>query len=388
MLMWQSYETAQPSSSRLVGGRVWVSAEVREEIREILLMLDRSAARFREILIDAPAPVLDRLGALPERVAGARVRLMPYHHSTKVGVAAKLRGLAQFILRIARRRPDVLFSGFSMMRHRLAAGIFRVPHVAYLRGVVFDPQLASGISDRIRVSALSRLVPGKAATSYHADFVLTVGDVNRDFLIARGIPAEHIALTGPVWLHDSAPPLPSDTDAGRIYFLTTAWQAHGLLTEHEAQLRITRRLAEHWRHDARFVMRVHPRDRYDYESDDAYRGVALDRRTPEEFLRGLRPADLIIAPLSTLAFEAAYLGGSVVFYSDDVATKAYNHVYERLGIDARSVEQILADDLRPQRPPVDDIFSPIDFHALDRVLGSLAVHTETSRPEAAHRVGQ
>jgi len=374
-------------------GRVWVSAEVREEIQEILLMLERSGARFTEVLIDAPESVLARLGALPERVAGGKVRAVPYRHSTRIGVAAKLLGLAQFAIRLARRRPRLLFSGFSMMKHRVVSGVLRVPHIAYIRGVVFDPTVSVGISDRIRFGRLARLVPSRVTASYRADAVLTVGGMNRDFLAARGVPAEDIHVTGPVWLDAlqaaAAGPGTAPAKQATAYFLTVAWQAHGRQSEHEAQLRVTRTLATRWADPSRrLVLRVHPRDLYDYEADPDYAAVALDRGSPEQFLAQLGADDLVIAPLSTLAFEAAHLGRPVVFYADPVATAPYNHIYERLGIQPRTVDQLVAGQLSPQPAPLASIFSAIDFGSVQKALCSLGVPTAASVEAVPHRMGR
>ncbi|QBR74984.1 hypothetical protein [Microbacterium sediminis] len=353
---------------------IWLSAEIREEIEEILLILERTPLDADEILVDAPKSVLATMN-LPAAVAGARVVAVPYSYATGISVPDKLRSLVSFSWRLVRRRPIMVFSGFSMMKHRLAAWLTRVPHAAYIRGVVFDPEVVVGISDKLRFGALRRLVPRRIVATYWADAVLTIGELNRQFLRGRGLSDQAIHVVGPVWLDGSssaerAGDAGDRGNRGTAYFVTGAWEAHGRSEEHEAQLRITRRLAGEWRGTKRFALRVHPRDNYPYETDPAFARVELNRDLPGDFLTSLTADDVLITPLSTLAFEALHLGRTVVFYADPVATKAYFHMYERLGIDARSIDEILDGDLSSTRPAV-EVFSRVDFDTASAALAGL-----------------
>lgn len=335
-------------------------------------MLATAQHSFAEIRIDAPTGVLATM-TLPRAVNGADVVAVPYRHQVGINLRGKLAGLFSFAWRVSTRRPQLVFSGFSMLKHRVVSAIARVPHVSYLRGAMFDPSITGGYSDAAAASGLARFLPHKVFHSYSADVVLTVGDVNRRFLLGRGIPNESIHLVGPVWLRDAerASDRAAATEPGTAYFLTTAWRAHGKLEEHEAQLAITHRLAVGWPGPQRLVLRVHPRDDYPYESDPVFHAVPLNRLTPGEFLRSLDLGDVLIAPLSTFAFEALRLGHAVVFYADPVATKAYLHMYSALGIVPKSVDDLIAGNLARQREPIAEIFSPVDFGQLDEALSKL-----------------
>lgn len=340
---------------------------MREEILEILTLIEHSGRPFSEIRVDAPRSVLERT-PLPERVGRARVTAVPYDHGVGINAFSKVRGLLSFAGRVLRRRPVLVFSGFSMLKHRVVSGALRVPHFAYIRGVVFDPRVSVGISDRVRFGVLKRLVPRRVVATYSADQVFTVGEVNRRFLLGRGIPADRVHVVGPVWL---APELRGAVAAQqpyspRAYFVTGAWEAHGRMEEHEAQLEITRRLAREWRNGTELAFRVHPRDLHQYEADPDFANVVLDRTPPEEFLESLSEQDVVIAPLSTLAFEALFVGRRVVFYRDPSATSAYNHIYDKLGIRARTIDEILDGRIDESTIPEVSVFA--DFR-LDGMRG-------------------
>jgi hypothetical protein len=344
-----------------------VSAEIREEIEEILLLLENSGTRFTEIRIDAPEHVLVAMN-VRSTVAGARVVPVPYRHSVRISTPSKLLGVVSFVVRLVRHRPEMLFSGFSMMKHRLAGALLRVPHLSYLRGVVFDPEVSVGISDKLRLGGLRRLIPHRLIATYWADHIYTIGAVNRRFLLGRGLPEERIHICGPVWLADrSFSETPTDKRP-TAYFVTGAWEAHGRMAEHDAQLQLTRRLAREWKDDRVLGLRVHPRDTYLYEDDPAFNDIVLDRSLPSEFLDNLTGDDILISPLSTLAFEAMYLGRGVVFYADPDATKAYFHVYENLGISPITADDIVAGRFERRGTPRQDVFSPI---VLDSVSDQL-----------------
>lgn len=347
--------------------RIWISAEIREEIEDILHMIAAAPRRWSEVRIDAPASVLSDM-SLPPMVGNAKVVVVAYEHSIAISKKSKIVGFASFFGRILRRRPSLIISGFSMMKHRVTSGILAIPHIAYIRGVAFDASVSVGISDKVRFGGLSRFVPRRVVATYSADSLLTVGEVNRRFLIDRGNKAEDVFVCGPLWLEGAEQGGNSKQDGAFAYFVTGAWEAHGRLEEHEAQLALIRRLAQEWSGAQLFALRIHPRDRFDYETDPLFSGVRIDRELPGDFLANLGNDDVLIAPLSTLAFEALYLCKGVVFYSDEKATKAYFHVYEALGITPASAAELVAGTFKTTTDLETEVFTAIDSTAFARAI--------------------
>lgn len=348
--------------------RVLISAEVLEEIEEVYGLLERAEQPFTEIVIDGPDAVLQRLK--PEIVHDRRVALRPYTLSTRSSVRNKLLGLISFAWLMLRERPQLLFSGFSMMKHRAVSGLLHVPHFAYIRGVTFDPATSVGISDGVRQGRFRRLVPQRVVATYHADEVFTVGEINRRFIVGRGMPDSRVHVVGPVWL-DQARPARSGSKSPATYVVTGAWAAHGFHDEHDAQTSMLADLAATWHDESELVIRVHPRDDFPYSADPRFSGVHLSTEPPAEFLASLGPADVVVAPLSTLAFEALHLGARVAFYADEHATRSYNHVYKWLGIVPCTGRQIAEGDVHPITSTEVDVFSPVELAPVRRAFATL-----------------
>lgn len=347
---------------------MWVSSEVAEEITEILAMIEDSGMNPREIRVDGPAEVLGKL-ALPVQVGGAPVVVVPFNHPVGIKKLAKVLGVLTFVIRLARHRPRLLFSGFSLLKHRLAAAMFRVRHVAYIRGALFDSTIRGGLSDRIQSSRLASVLPRTLFQSFSADVVLTVGDLNRDVLNDRGIPLENIRVVGAIWLRAlgaRANDAPSSVEPRRAIFITTAWAAHGHMAEEAAQQALVHRLVEDWSAPLPLELRIHPRDQFDYDSDPVFATTRRSTEPSTEFLATLEPSDVLISPLSTLAFEAISLGVPVAFYIDPVATAIYAHVYEQLNLDPMTVDELTESDFtaRGTQPQILARYDPAQLHGL------------------------
>lgn len=339
------------SGSSRASGIVWVSAEVKEEILDILALLTESGLPIHTILVDAPVAILETM-KLPTVAGEAKVIPRPYGHDFGTNPLAKIRSLFSFSGRVLRRRPAMIFSGYSMMKHRLASWWLRVPHVAYVRGMLYDAAIEGGLATNIRNSGIGRLFPDRVVRPYGADLSLTIGELNRGVLIDRGASPDAVRVIGAIWLQN-LPTVESRRapTRGRVFFLTAAWEAHGHLDEHAAQLDVTAQLVRDWPGSLELAIRKHPRDQYDYRNDSRFRHVAIDGQDSTLFLASLTQRDLLIAPLSTLAFEADSLGIQVVFYEHPIATGPYETAYKRLGILPRTIEQILSGEIEPQVNP-------------------------------------
>lgn len=380
LLLWQSYlqlpGVLAPLRPDKRGGRVMISAEVREEIEEILLMIEsaRTATKRRtsmlisKIYVDAPRELLDSI-SLPAAVGTARVIIMPSRLSGGRSASAKILGLAQFAWRMLFRRPAVLVSGFSMAKHRVISSWLGVTHIAYIRGAIYDASLRGGLADQAEDSWVARMFPTGLLTTYSADAVLTIGETNRDVIVERGVPADRVHVVGPVWLaDDTKSQVASDERPANAFFVTAAWEAHGHAIEQEAQLEFIRRLSSGWSDSAELVLRVHPRDEYDYAADPVTAQLPLNRQPPKEFVESLAPGDLLISPLSTLAFEAQHLGHRVVFYQDDIATAPYQDSYQNLGIRPVTLQELVDGTFTAHDGSSAGIFGEISFDPLEDAL--------------------
>ncbi|MER7796513.1 hypothetical protein [Microbacterium sp. NPDC096154] len=341
---------------------ILLSSEVAEEIEEAIL-LARAATQTEQIVVHAPAAVLEKarishhfgLTIVPVKAFSYRARVLP-----------KLSGLAEFIALVLRTRPRVIMSGFSMMKHRVMSRVLRIPHVSYIRGLMFNPDTKLGISDKLRYGVFrGRNV--RVLNAFEASHVLTVAQINEDFMVARGVDRERIHQVGPVWLRD-VPPARATQDSGRVFFVTKAFEAHGVDEAHRRQTETIRQLAASF--PGQLCIRAHPRDFYAYEEDAALRDVSVARSTPREFLLSLTQADILISPLSTMAFEALHVGARVVFFTAEGVTDDLTKAYRALGITPHPLDDLASAVQRARAGEATHVkvFSAIDETVAAQVL--------------------
>lgn len=344
---------------------ILISSEVAEELEEVLF-LARKAAPTERIVVHAPQQVLDTATGLA-RESNVVLRAARFH-AHRARVVAKIAGLIDLGIVMAAERPRLLLSGFSMLKHRLHARVWAVPHISYIRGLMFNSAVKSGWSDSIRY----RLLRGRNIrlfNAFEASRVLTVASINKDFMTARGVSPHVIEVVGPIWLRDIDRVRPTSSGRSRIFFITQAFEAHGLDEVHRAQVHAVRELAQELGNA--LVLRVHPRDYYDYHLDPALSGVSLDRSRPADFLANLTADDVLVSRLSTMAFEALYIGARVVFYVAPGVTNVMDDGYAALGIRAIALDEIgHVDFLQVAMTSADlQMFAPV---SLDKAVDIIA----------------
>ena len=341
--------------------RVLVSGEVLEELEEILALMEGAGY---QILVSGPQPLLERL-VVPD---GMKIERAPAREAGYGNRAQKVLGLLQFLALVSRCKPDVLVSGYSMLKHRLASQLLSVPHIAYYRGLMFDASVRSGFSDSFETNPVSRLIPQRVRQPFGADQILTVSEINSRFLMARGIPAERVSLCGPIWLRGLQQAAAGES-AGRIIICTSALAAHGHDSLHELQTEtLARFVQEGAAGPRRVVLRVHPRDFYAYQDDPRFASVEIDSRKPSDFLQSLCREDVLVSPPSTLVHEAGALGVSSILYrvgeglhSNESLAASGAEVFDLMEIDAQRIESA-----RPFSS-----FAPIETSMFSRALDSL-----------------
>lgn len=344
---------------------ILLSSQVSEEIEDLHLLI-RATCGDESIVIHAPDPII---GQLDERVTadGQTVIKPARHFAYQSRVGPKVRGLVEFAALVRQERPRLLVTGPSMLKHRLVSRTSQIPHVAYFRGLHFNPNAQMGLSDKLRYGVFRGMdIP--LFNSYGATHVLTVAQINREFALGRGIAEERISVIGPVWL-EPQDGLVRAPDPPRVFFLTQAHATHGNETAQDRQLELIIDLVNRLKPTGReLTIRAHPRDFYGYENDPRLESVRVDRQKTREFLGQLTTSDIILSPLSTVAFEALYLGLTVAFFeADGVADRA---VYDHLGIvpiRSEDLTKVVTGEIRGSVPSV-DLFAPVDLARAAEVL--------------------
>jgi hypothetical protein len=340
--------------------RILVSSDVAEEISDLAILLKKMPTDHLEVHLHGPRGSATG----PPGIFHTHSSAVP-HHGSRLTLLLRAMEMIRFVSRAGRMQPDVILSGFPMVKHRLAAKLFRIHHIVYFRGLMFDPSVRSGYSDRVRLGPLGRYLRTDLFDSTKATHILTVADTNRQFLLRRGADDERITLIGPVWLDGISL---ADSGERRVFFLTSALAAHGFASEHRAQVATVIKVATSGVLHP-LIVRVHPRDFYDYENDPSVPAtVGFDRSPPQEFLKQLRTDDILVAPVSTLAFEALHLGGRVLFYSSPELGNYSERVFAMLGIAPLTLDELLGEGALDRAISARSIFSPVEPGAFQSVL--------------------
>lgn len=332
--------------------RVLLSSEVAEEITEIL---DQLPEKW-EVIVSAPSSLQGRVSGY-----GERVQFLPARFAATNKKIHKLKSLLHFVSTVRTVAPDVIISGFPLMKHRVASQFAKRPHVSYIRGLMFDAAVLGGFSGRLESSKLARLLPKRLVTSMHSDHFVTVSPINRDFLEARGFAPSSISECGPVWLR-STPVLSSPTsEIRRVVICTSALAEHGFNLQHVTMVDDFADAIVSLKSHYEVSLRVHPRDFYDYASDWRFRNIEILKGTPEAFLSSLTTTDVLLSHPSTLSYEVGYLGvRSAVLLGDSVLQSPASLVAARLPL----IRLAELPDLLHDRVEAIDLFSIINMNAL------------------------
>jgi hypothetical protein len=279
------------------------------------------------------------------------------------------------LLRLARRyRITHILSGVPLIFHRVIKLFFpAIIHFAYIRGLLLLADKATSVSDRFyfltgRIHSFRSI---RFFNNYFADHIFTIGEINKNTLLARRIPASRIYISGPLLLDQyRRPEQGTETSGGKkeLIYITQAYLWHLDTHGHQEQLTSIRSLLKYLAESSPgqfdLTIRVHPRD-----SQQIYRELLdrhsfpgrIDQSPPAGFLQQVSQNRVLVSGLSTLAFEWIYLGGYCIFYSTQKLFKISQAMYEHLNISpcldpASLVARIQAGDYLDGRDQINRIF--------------------------------
>jgi len=252
---------------------------------------------------------------------------------------------------------DILLSGVPLIFHRFAIlAKHRIAHIAYVRSLLFGALSGTSISDTIffitqKISLLRKI---RFVKNYYADLILTVGEVNKQILIRKGIPATNIVVCGPIGLKHARDiqqsAVSKKTD---LIFITAAYKWHLYKEGDDDQTRnletICELIAGKYKDKFNLIIRVHPRDDQTQYSrlQKTYSFITEINQEPvSEFLKYTAGGKILISSLSTLAFEWMYLGGTAYFFSSPYLDRALKPIFNLVNITPIYDFDILLDHIR------------------------------------------
>ncbi|MGE6659757.1 hypothetical protein ACQKEK_03305 [Pseudomonas sp. NPDC077408] len=313
--------------------KILISCEVTEELNDILQIINENLEGAL-ITIYAPVRLKNSIELIESR---AIVKKKYYRTISRSNFINKILELINFIHLSHVEKPDIIISGFSMMKHRLSSTLFKIKHIAYLRGLMFDSANKSGVSDLLRFSIPGFITKNKLFNSCEASSIITVSAINETFIVDRGVDKNKISLIPPPWLKKERKT--GIRQIPELFFITQAFAAHGHVEQHMEQISFLRLLSKYCSiNEKTLTVRIHPRDYFDYRAE--LPNLKYDSQTPKDFLNHLSASDILISPLSTLSFEHMYYGGKCIFYSTPALDIVYARSYKKLTISPICQEEI------------------------------------------------
>jgi hypothetical protein len=304
---------------------ILVNCIIHEELIELLILLERKNIKTKNIIIYIP----DYLDISDEY---KYKKVIKYKSNKNRKTIYKMLELIKFIFIFIKFRPNHIYTGFSMMKHRIVSLVFRTEHTAYIRGLMFDPKVKTGFGDYLKYGKLGFLFKSYIFNTYEASEIITISRINKNFLIDRNIDSKKITLIKPIWLEKYNIYSTSRKEIKTIVFLTQAFESHSLVHAHKSQVDFFKKLIVFSKlNKYNLILRQHPRDYFNYKKN-VLGNFEINNNKPEVFLKSLDKSFYIISPLSTFAFEAIYIGLNVSFYSTKVLDRLYLNKYNELGI--------------------------------------------------------
>jgi len=263
----------------------------------------------------------------------------------------KLKQLFFLIYLTLRFKPDVIFSGYPLLKHRVVSllSFGKVKHYSYLRGLFADPNNYKGFSDALylKFKKHPRLLK---VSNFQCDKILTVSKINVDFLTARGVSPLSITLISPPWLKAIQERKAKNEGCninskirGNVFFVTQAFSSHSFHEAASSQVTFALTLKKYLNSQSiNLIIRKHPRDCTDYKN----LGFQVNQDASYDFIYSLKNNDILISPFSTLAAEATFFSVKVIFYSTNELDKVYSNIYKKLKInpyyDAEAISKAIA----------------------------------------------
>gem|GEM_PF-5739818 len=211
----------------------------------------------------------------------------------------------------------------------MARAFLTIKYAAYVRSLHLTPEKATSLSDKLYFLT-RKVLPDRIANPYYADRHFISSEVNRCFLAARGIHDSTIKNIGAIWI-DKVDTAKTAVGEQRIILIAQAFIEHNNLAAHEEQIQVLNKISLLARKDGKSVLlRKHPRDKYDYRKLQLV-NVTENCAPSKDFISSIGKNDLIITPLSTLAFELISLGANVHFINLETIQE-YSQSLSRLNI--------------------------------------------------------
>lgn len=271
------------------------------------------------------------------------VKFLPLAHKIYLGLMNALYLISLFY----RHKIDLCLTGVPLMYTKIARVLsYKTLFVAYVRSLLADDEHPTSSSEKIWYRL--KLMPGHqlfaALAPYQADYVLTIGERNKKTLVKKGLKPEQIFITGPLAVDQIKVLAQRDLEGNEIVFLMQAFNWHNDQASAQAQHAFLLELVDRVRSHKGLWLRIrpHPRDLASLDSSLFQENILLDT-SGTDFLQTLTDRSLVVSAVSTLNFEADYLGFAHCFFAMGAIQKRFASWYDSLAIQPLgSVDEVIA----------------------------------------------
>ncbi len=239
---------------------------------------------------------------------------------------------------IYKYKIDLCLTGVSLIYTRLARVLSwnKTIFVSYVRSLLADDNHPTSSSENLWLK-LSKL-PGhqilEDLAPYQADYVLTIGERNKETLIKKGLKAERVYVVGPIAVDQHHIIKPAVAEINEIVFLMQAFSWHNDEASAKAQNDFLLMLIKQVKGQQGLQLRIrpHPRDTSGLDSSLFNETIVLDK-SGGAFLQTLTHRSLLVSAVSTLNFEAGYLGFAHCFFATGAIRERFAGWYQSMSIE-------------------------------------------------------
>ncbi len=249
----------------------------------------------------------------------------------------------KIVTQAKRFETSILVTGVPLVFFRWAKCLSpKLIYISYIRAIIANEKNNHSLSGRLfNLMSRTGLVKGvwlqSLMNNWFADYIATINQSNKSFLIKQGIHSERVIESGFIHLH-KIEKNDNNREKPRIIFATSAYSAHNQADMAEEQLGVVRYLIQLYRRNYAdkydFELRIHPRDemkRYQNELDLS--GAIINEIPVSDFLATVDQHSYFVSNFSTLNFEWQLLGGKAVFIATEQSSEIYCNLYKLFKIE-------------------------------------------------------
>lgn len=284
---------------------------------------------------------------------------------------------------LAKTHPLYIITN-SSLTYKVWGVFFKLKHICYHRALLLDPKHKFGFSEKLR--HLLKLKNCQLLNPFNSDLILTIGECNKNYLIAKEANPHKIVLIGPTWLQDTTPQNKKiekqNIGKVKVFFITQAFDHHGYSEQHESQISFIKELDKNLEPEGfELFIRQHPRDYTNYETILNKKERTI-KGPSNLFLSSITSTDVVISPFSTMSLELAFKKAKVFYYSTESLDKLYYESYKKFKLTTINSPVELADIISQAKPsskiPLEYFFSEINKSVDDlRELANLDNFSKT-----------